>query len=51
MNNKQDNTKRYYSSLKERNEALLNEAIKNLALVAAMMGKTIEVKLKDIIEK
>jgi hypothetical protein len=51
MNNKQDNIKRYYSSIKERDEALLKEAITNLALAAALMGKTIEVKLKDIIEK
>ena len=44
-------SKKFFSSVQERDKALLNEAIRNLALVSAYLGKTVEVKFKDIEKK
>jgi hypothetical protein len=41
-------SKKLFSSVQERDKTLLDEAIRNLALVSAYLGKTVEVKFKDI---
>ena len=44
-------SKKFFSSVQERDKALLDEAIRNLALVSAYLGKIVEVKFKDIEKK